>query len=86
MSAIASADRAARRTRQAALDVEVLAHGEVRVGGRRLDEVPDAREDVARARPNPLAEHLDVAGGRSIRPSSIRIVVVLPAPFLPRKA
>ena len=37
-------DRRARRPREAALDVEVLAHGEVRVGGRGLDEVADARE------------------------------------------
>ena len=59
------ADRLPRRSGQPALDLEVLAHGEVGVGGRALDEVADAAEDLALARTHPPAEHLDVAGARA---------------------
>ena len=78
-------DRRARRPREAALDVEILAHGQVGVGGRGLDEVADAGKGAVRTRLHAHAEHLDVAAGRRMRPSSMRMVVVLPAPFLPRK-
>jgi hypothetical protein len=54
-------DGGARRTCEPALDVEVLAHGQIGVGGRGLDEVADAREHIARAGPHPPAEDDDLA-------------------------
>ena len=59
---MASATAAARRAGQAALDLEVLPHREVRVGAGALDEVADAREHVARARSHAPAQDLDLAG------------------------
>ena len=72
---------------QATGDVEVLADGEFLVRGRRLDEIADAPPQVRGSTvltrsPNSSA---CPAVGRII-PSSIRIVVDLPAPLRPRKA
>ena len=61
---MASPTAARGAPREPALDVEVLAHGEVRVGGRVLDQVADAREDARRARPHAAAQHLDLAAAR----------------------
>ena len=73
-------DRRARRPREAALDVEILAHGQVRVGGRGLDEVADAAKapfapgctrlpstsTSPRGRPDEAEQHAD--GGRLAGP------------------
>ena len=73
-------DRPRRRTGEPALDVEVLAHGEVGVGGRGLNEEADAGEHARLARDDAPAEdgHLPAArsdqaeqhadGGRFTRP------------------
>ena len=72
---------------QAPCDVEVLADGQLRIRRRGLDQVADPPPQVSRA---PRATRLPnsstwPAVGRII-PSSIRIVVDLPAPLSPRKA
>jgi len=63
-------DRGARRAREAALDVEVLAHGQVRVCGRGFDEVADVGEHVAHARSNTSAQDFDVTAAWSDEPAA----------------
>ena len=80
-SAIDAGDRSRWRAGQAALDLEVLAHGEVGVGGRPLDQEADAREHLVSPGTirRPRTSTSPPLGRMS--PSSMRIVVVLPAPL-----
>ena len=62
---------------------QVVAPGEVRIEGRGLDQRPDARQPLGE--PGGGAEDRAWPDVGRTRPSSIRNVVVLPAPFGPRK-
>jgi hypothetical protein len=65
-------------------DLEVLAAGQVAVEARLLDDGADAGEGLGallrHGRPSSVIE----PESRRVRPSSMRISVVLPAPFGPR--
>ncbi len=52
-----------RHPLQTAGDLQVLAHGEVGIGGGGLDQVTDPAPRPARPRPYPLAKELGVPGG-----------------------
>ena len=58
-------DRIVGRAGEPPLDLEVLAHGEVRVRRRALDEEADPREPALVAIPHSLAEHAHLARSRS---------------------
>ena len=67
------------------VEVQVLVHRQVVVQAEALRHVADALLDLADLLDDVKAQHVAAPAVGLSRPSSMRIVVVLPAPFGPRK-
>jgi hypothetical protein len=66
-------------------DLQVLTHGEIGIGGRRLHQVAHTVPGAGAVGAHRLAQHPARSRCRADQASRARMVVVLPAPLSPRK-
>jgi hypothetical protein len=81
----ARGDLALREAEVASVDEQVLAHGEIRVEVVHLRHDAHANASLARGLRDRMAEEADLTRVGFVSPSSMRNVVVLPAPFGPSR-